>query len=169
MGIGLIAGIYYYDQKHISLAKLYALFGTAMGLVFMIMIPIYVVPDEPVHIMSAYSLSNKIMGIKDEEGSTLLRVCDLEMPEVVSYQNVETYDAYYNRVTAETGDTSLQGTRAPKTDAPFYSYLPAAIGLTIGRLLNLNTVMTYLLGRLFNLIVFVILMCFAIKINKVFL
>ena len=163
MGVGLLAGIFFYDQKQISLSKLYLLFGTIMGLVFMILIPIYVVPDEPVHIMSAYSLSNRMMGIKDAEGSTLVRVTDLEMPEVVHFETVETYDEYYNRFLEETGETSLSETRAPKTDAPFYSYLPAALGLTAGRLLGLNTIMTYMLGRLLNLLVFVVVMSLAIR------
>lgn len=166
MFIGLLTGFIGHYVCHWKMENVYLALGITMGLVFLIIFPIYVVPDEPVHLNTAYELSNRMMGVKTAGDGVYYRACDRTLPVVVRY-TISMFNDYYAHLFEPTGDTSLVFRDDGTVATMFYQYIPGAVGITLGRLLNLNTLMTFLLGRLFTLACFVCAIYFAIKILPV--
>lgn len=139
----------------------------AMGMFVSLIIGIHGVPDEPWHIDTAYNLSNKLMLIDTEEeyGYTLKRKCDVLFEDYLA-NGVESnsYLVQYGNIMKGSNDKELMRVGMVDTTAlvPKIVYLPAAIGIAIGRILGLPSEITYYLGGLVPLVVFVLLVQLAI-------
>ena len=166
MFVGLLTGFIGHYLCGWKTENVYLAFGIAMGLVFLIIFPIYVVPDEPVHLNTAYELSNRLMGVGTSPDGVYYRACDRTLPVTVKY-TIGLFNEYYGHLFEPTGNTELILRNDGTVATMFYQYIPGALGITLGRLLNLNTLTTFLLGRLFTLACFVTLIYFAIKLLPV--
>ena len=140
-----------------------------LGLSVQWIIPVYGVPDEPWHMDTAYQLSNTIMGVDKtpQDGTVLKRECDIVASDLLA-NDVESnsyYQLWYN--TFEKPDnTTLK--RVNYVDAglqvPDFVYIPAAIGISMGRLIGLSGMLTYQLARILSLVVYVLLTWIALKV-----
>ena len=140
----------------------FTIIALVFGLTFWIIITPMSVPDETVHYEYSMELSNMMMGKED------YRVVDKE------YQNYGSFAGHYNISAAYTRlvnkiDRPLS---LDNEDTKFNSdiknsypiaFVPQAIGVTIARLLNMNMLKTFYMGRLFNLIFYVACIYVAIK------
>lgn len=139
-----------------------------LGMFVQWVIPVYGVPDEPWHMDTAYQLSNKLMRVDKEpqEGTVLKRECDIVTSDLLA-NDVESNSYYQMWVKTFQKPDSTTLVRVSYVDSgiqvPDIFYLPAAIGITIGRLLNVSGMMTYQLARLMSLLIYVIMMWFAVK------
>ena len=131
-----------------------------LGMLYMLAIPVYVVPDENAHVDTAYFISNSILGIEDSEKVNYLwkRAEDIETEyanehEGKMYMYRRLYAAHTDRSTGDVLEESY-GSNAI-SNAGLLFYLPAAIGLTVARLLHLSSYYTLLMGRLFNLLAYI--------------
>lgn len=145
-----------------KLEIIFTMMAIVFGLTFWIVMTPMSAPDETTHYEYSFQLSNIIMGEKD------YRVFDKE------YQNYGSFAGHYNISAAYTRlvkkinrPLSLDNERAEMISdieghykVPF---IPQAMGITISRLLNLNMLKTFYMGRLFNLIFYVICVYIAIK------
>lgn len=139
-----------------------------MGLIFQCTVVVHGVPDEPWHMDTAYKLSNDLLFIEDveEPGLIMKRHCDVMMSDMLA-NGVES-NSYYQLLkhTFEKPENTELVTVA-YTDSsnivPDFIFLPTAIGISIGRLLGLSAMLTLQLGRVCNLIVFVLFVWIAIK------
>ncbi len=151
------------DRLH----KLYLLFGIIIGTMFLIMIPIFCVPDEIYHFKDAYHVSNEMLGIHDPDVDTLtMRVCDTKMKmNKTEYANPIVYAKYIRSIFSGviSHETDLVVTDTGKNYGADYLYIIPALGMTVARLLHLGSTQMFLLGRFFNLILFVLCMSYAIK------
>lgn len=139
-----------------------------LGLIFQCLITVYGVPDEPGHLDTAYKYSNKMLFVKDtEEPDTLYkRTCDVEMSDMLA--NGLESNSYYQLMThtferAENTELMEVLYNDSTNLAPGIVYLPAALGISSGRLLGLSAMLTMQLGRIFNLTAFVLLVWAAIR------
>ena len=140
-----------------------------IGMLVQWIIPVYGVPDEPWHMDTAYQLSNKMLRVDKEpqEGTVLKRKCDVVIADMLA-NDVES-NSYY-QLCCGTFDKPEQTelVRVAYVDSgiqvPDIFYLPAAIGITIGRLLNVSGMMMYQLARIMSLIFYVLMMWFAVRI-----
>lgn len=140
-----------------------------LGLSVQWIIPVYGVPDEPWHMDTAYQLSNTIMGVDKtpQDGTVLKRECDVVASDLLA-NDVESnsyYQLWYN--TFEKPDnTTLK--RVNYVDAgnqvPDIVYLPAALGITVGRFIGASGMITYQLARIFSLLIYVLLSWMAVRI-----
>lgn len=154
--------VYHFKE---SLWKIYIPVGLFLGLLYLMIIPVFGVPDEPSHLYSAYQVSNNIFGIDEsEDGSIMMRRDDAESGLQHAGINRLYYDKYYAKITNFFVDNEEMVLTTNKT-VPTYSYLYYAcgLGMTIGRLLHLGTVPMYLLGALFNFLVFFAAVTYGIK------
>lgn len=145
--------------------KLYPMLALTFGIVFMLAIPIYVVPDEPVHLMTAYKVSNRILNTDRTKGYYIYgRADDMEMPITTTEYNLEKYTNYLARLNTplQKGQSAYKLSGTNYLHTPQYQYYISGLGITIGRLLNFGTIKTFLLGRLFNLVLFVSVLTLAI-------
>lgn len=162
--LAISLGSYLLFIKKKELHKVYAVSGLLMGLAFMIMLPVYQVPDEPTHLYAAYDLSNVMLGDSFSNGKELtMRVQDAKMKEQTGQFTPEDYNNYYKSIFKDSGKSDLVVAKRKPARTWHYQYLMGALGITLGRVLGLGTAATFLLGRFFNLLLFVILMAYAIK------
>lgn len=162
----LLTGIFawrclFYNKEEMPTHKLFLLLGITIGLVYYLTIPLMAAPDERTHLYNAYELSNRMMGIREE--TVWMRADDVghAYNEQIlvrgdyAYQYKDAFTTAQNRELVDTGIVANQ--------KPRYLYICSALGLTIGRLLHLSTTLTYMLGRLLNLILFLVAAYYAIK------
>lgn len=160
----------YAFKKDESVHKLYLIWTLAFGIMFSFALPTYMVPDEAVHLYKTYSISNRILNIKNEP-TLKMRADDLraEQEGVVSSNRCARdeirshYNAFYKEffyVFADDKELVDVGYLIIPYDS--YMYVIPALGLSFARLLGLGTVSAYIMGSLFNLALFVVLTTIAI-------
>ena len=59
-------------RKDYSLEKAFVIFGSILGIMFMLILPTGTVPDEVYHAKATYTVSNMLMGIHSNEESEIL-------------------------------------------------------------------------------------------------
>lgn len=161
--IGVYVLVYIYKT---DIEKIYIPVGLIMGIIMMVLIPPNVVPDESVHFYTAYEVSNKMLGIENSDNGTLVMRSDdaytplpcTGMGRVYYTQYLARFEDVFvnNSELVETACTPL------KTNNHFY-YIFSGLGLTIGRILHLNTVHIYTIARVMNLLLFCYAVYFALR------
>ncbi len=141
--------------------NIYLIAGLGLGVIFILLIPMLAVPDEAVHLYTAYDVSDILLGT---HGDTVTMRTD----DAYRYYNAKEpdrgdYVSEYDGIFAGVGNAELIQTNITATGSPRYIYILPAMGITLGRLLGLSTTLTYLLGRLFNMLAFVAAVYYSIK------
>lgn len=161
----LIGSFFLFSRPNCSIEKVFVLFVLTLGVAYMVVFPAESAPDEDRHIISAYNVSNIMLGgPKAEEALVYFRADDLT-GLYGEFPNANAYMTMYAQVNnaRQNGDYVLV-TEDFIIQAPFWTYLPQAMGISLGRILNCNGTITILLGRFFSLLFFVTVTYFAIKI-----
>ncbi len=156
------AGIGLHARVPVEALFLGALILVAMA--YLIMIPTGAAPDEAVHIHNAYKLSNVFAGhLQEKAGQISVRKEDIQW--IFDFKDVRqnTLENYYNHLFQSLRDSSLDYMDSRTTRDPIWLYTFSGIGLTVGRVLGLGTLMTFLIARLFNAAFFVASCYFAMK------
>ena len=147
--------------------------GTIFGLMFMCLMPPLTIGDECRHYDTAYEMSNRLLGVKSAPGYISKRVTDLSLvPDDMFLNDNHTLFNYYEtiwphvfRELQKPKDLSITNVSpyANTTTAYPFLFILSSLGITLGRLLKLNFLFTFLLGRLFNLAFFILVTYFALK------
>lgn len=190
----LVSGIYLNLTKF-SIVKIYPVVMLIFGLAYMYVFPAMSAPDEIAHFISAYKISNKMLGkqatVKD--GHVIIRAQDLWIEDVdgeytfdkskseeekvlipeegshgkiISSKLEETsYKVFYGEGNIRGADNYIsfggkdyekaQSLHAPVNTIPSVYFLPAT-GITVARIMGLNSVYLVLFGRTANLILFIL-------------
>lgn len=153
-------------KSQLPLHKIYIFIAISIGLIYLLFIPLHVVPDEPVHNWSAYSVANTLLGRSNTPIQTIvMRYDDYHSSFQPTGLNRESFNQYFGRFfDLFVNDASLVETEHQALDAPSHLYLFSGLGIAFGQLLHLNTIPAYLLGRLFNLLIFVLAVQYSIRI-----
>ena len=181
---GISVFYFLFREGEHSFARLFLVqafvFGTVLNMIF----PVYSIADEPQHLRTAYNLSNIFMGIKSPDDGILMRKDDAEFEsrylDYITY-STEDFDQYLTEMSQPLKDASLvtvkdemeysstlDYTRRPLVfNTEWYQYTFTALGITLGRMFHANTVVTYMLGRFFNLLFYILAVYFAIRIAPV--
>ncbi len=163
----LLLVFYLFVIKRAGVKQAFIPVTLTLGILYMFAVPVYSVPDEYTHIDSAYIISNRMLGIAPENsyGYEYKRTIDIETEEAPEYNaTLSDYRRLYTSFFEMADDQSLSSCYVNNAlpNANVLCYLPAAIGITIARLLGLGTLQLFYLGRLMNLIAFTLLVYFAI-------
>lgn len=157
------------DKKENNYAKIFLLFAIVMGGFYLLLSPLFTGSDEPVHYYRIYEITNGNFATPVEDG-----VAGSQMPASLA----ETFEAasghndqvkYHHirdmmRVPLDSEDTTLySGHLAASFYSPI-SYIPQVVGFGIGKVVNAGPYFIGMLGRLFNLVFYILLGYFAIKI-----
>ena len=158
-----------------------------LGLAVMQVMPGLSGPDEPVHYISAYTISNHIMGqeVRDGQGRVYMRAEDFRLEDLddeseeyragltsgtrilghdldeSTYRDIENWERGLIK-SSDIRSTDIVGV----VTTPVV-YLPQALGITLARLLHLNALFTVTLGRFFNLLVYTLIIYAALVITPV--
>lgn len=153
-----------YFSKKIRIENVYLISALVLGLLFMVLIPLMAIPDEQTHAYIAYNLSNHMLGIEDDpSGMLIMRQDDLNAPYIFTGLGRWYYNRFFDSFTEPLINDNLIVTTILPAEAPSQLYFFSAIGISIGRLCGLNTTWTFMLGRIFNHIVFILIVYYAMK------
>ncbi len=158
-----LMGIYVWKLKT---WQLYLLIGTGVGLGMMMVVPIGGVPDEITHINTAYRVSNVFLGIPNSDGRVTMRMDDMILSlqgyAQSKYANASGFSEYLSQLFIPLKDGTLEES-ATLFVPQEYCYVFAALGIALGRILQLGTYAVLMLGRIFNFAVFMVLTTYAVS------
>ena len=147
----------------IPLQRIYLFAGVSLGIMFLFMQPVGSIPDEKAHLFVSYDVSNTLMGIsRTEDGNLLMRADDAEF-ELLDEAGGEEFSLYWEALDDKAVNEEMQDIGRRPINAQKYQYIMPGIGLTIGRLFHLGAAGTFFLGRLFNMLGFVLITAYAIR------
>lgn len=154
--------------KNVEKVELYFTVSTLIfGIVYSLTLQPFAMPDEEFHFAEAYRLSNAMMGqpINDEHGYVYMRECDIN-ERVSCPSNSYTIDMLKALIRGNNDrpENMVPSECARNGYSPIIMYLPQAVGVTIGRLLHVNYVRLVFLGRFMNLLMFIFVTYWAIRI-----
>ena len=120
-----------------------------LGLISMLVFPPFTIPDEFVHFDTAYRYSNVFMfkGYATEAGNLLMREGDINGGWFAANPTLENYRIIFRHFFEMQQQTNLVEV-AGGDFGNVFQYLPAAVGITIARLLGLGKVLVIYSGRL---------------------
>ena len=190
----IFAGIYL-RFMNFSLFKIYPVIILVLGIGFMNVFPPMSAPDEIAHFISAYKLSNMIMGERAtvSDGHVIIRASDIWIEDsdndylydkdtsikegvlipkegssgrvLGSKLEESTYGQFFKKGLKFNRDeyisfegnqyNKVQSLHAPVNTIPAV-YIPTALGISLARILKLNTIGLVMLGRFANLVMFII-------------
>ncbi|MEG2770361.1 MAG: DUF2142 domain-containing protein, partial [Oscillospiraceae bacterium] len=166
-GLLLLAVIVGFCLIYVFKVKLHTVFFVLVilfGIVYSLVFPPHMAPDEKAHILTAYKWANVILDINPDARLLPMRESDTEYTDDASNFNVYTYQKVQNELfhTADkenlvrTKNIAIQGSN-------LICYLPTITGIVVSRLLHLNYITMIMVSRMLNLLVFALLGAFAIK------
>ncbi len=167
----LAAGVFLY-LKNKSFHKLFPVYLFTAGLMFMLVIPTYAIPDAAAHFNTAYRISNDVLGYgySQPDGNMVTRICDIpeETPEKY-FISAGQYRRFLQGFSGGQDETLTQIKAESLKDGNTLLfrvlYFFPTVGILAGRLLHLNISWLYLAGRLLNLLAAVSLISFSIRIT----
>lgn len=170
----LAAALIYYvcSIRRLAMEKMFVPIALSLGTLFCLVIGVDTVPDEPSHIDTAYALSNEFMGIPEsgKPGYIYKRIEDIDSgAEKRQSLGADNYKWMYEKLFCAAEDASLAecAVRSNLSNGGKIYYVPQAVGISIGRILNLGLLPAIMLGRFFSLLCYIVLVYFAVKIIPV--
>lgn len=182
------AGILFFpgrDGKGVPLHRLYFFCGLVLGLLFQAAMPGLSAPDEVSHYITAYRLSNRLMGkpeltedmglvgvraedyrLEDLSGTKTLEIPDDEEPPAeilgspvryATYRTIADWDRRYPF------DETVVSSGLPDVRTTPVMYLPQAAGISLARLLRFRAPALVFLAGFMNLLVFLLLTAEAVR------
>lgn len=151
----------------LKIEKVFLIITFIMGILYMIILPPFSSPDEPIHFGTAYKISNLVLGKEQsgENGIVAMRESDANV-EYETIPNVNTYQYTLDHLIEGNSDSAtLEWKHGDLGTKNKILHLPSAIGISIARLLHLGSVPLIYLGRLTNLLFYLAIVYFAIKIT----
>lgn len=176
--------LYLLPQQRERMHRVFFVSGLSLGLLFMFAMPGLSAPDEMSHYSSAYRLSSRLLGAPEltEAGLLAVRAGDYPLedlggvktpeigddvepvPEVLGNPlRLSTYRAIRDWDRRYAGGEELVSSALPDVRTTPVMYLPQALGFAAARLLKLNAPTLLALGKLMNLLVYLLLTAAAIR------
>ncbi len=140
-----------------------------IGIAYMLFLPPFAAPDEETHYVTAYNMSNHILGVYDEDDIWRCREEDqyyTYSDQVNSYTYFYMFDDMFRRTTA-TENTAENPVWGDMFKGPITMNGPGALGITFARILKLGYTDMILWGRFFNLLISSICIAGAISLTPV--
>lgn len=133
-----------------------------LGILYLCVLPPFVVPDEQSHFATAYKESSKLIGepTVDKDGKILIPTAAWENNRQVSKSG------YLHFMEGACAKTALsENLISTRTALPSLhpGYIPQIFGITLARLLHLNSIQLLIMGRLFALIWYCFIMFWTIR------
>ena len=169
--VGLIVviqlGIKYWEKINRP-ENLFLIGALFWGVIYMILLPVYTAPDEDVHFIASYDYSSRMLGEEglSKDGKVLVRSIDNGYQELLPGK--EMMNSFYGLLGTEEKEWSLEESKSrypysTSRNTSLLNYFFQAIGITIGRIFDLNFPLLSIMGRLTNLMAYICLVYMAIK------
>lgn len=159
------AGFYYLTfMRRCRIEKVFLFTVLCLGVIYNFLLVPYMTPDESYHIDMSYRHSNTLLGIESAGENKCYKRADDAETEFTSAPSLENYKLVYDGLFETVKDDRLvEADATSTTEAPIILYLPAVLGMTLGRLLHLGTVPMLLLARWCSLLFFAVMTYLGMK------
>lgn len=158
-------------QKEYKYEKLLLICALGWGLVFTMILPPLMAPDEHVHFGTAYQVSNFILGDEQESESvigiigrqedSLTQIAEIEewrYPGIQQYENIANGNWIGDSYRDEKGELGVGHLYC------YNRYVVPALGITVARILHMGLMGMIFMGRIFNILFFTLVSWIVIKI-----
>ncbi|WP_282144774.1 DUF2142 domain-containing protein [Thomasclavelia cocleata] len=164
ISINIFLGVREILKKDYKIEKIFIICAIPLGVIYTLLIPPGIVPDEWVHMQNTFSLSSQLTSHRMDD-----KVCmrnseiDLYMQQL-KVPNIDYYNYVYNNIFSFSNDNtySTLDIKAPDLNQIF-GYFPSIIGVIFARVLNFGSITTFYIGRISNFIFYLVLSYNAIK------
>lgn len=148
--------------------KLHLIFliaGGGLAICYTFLLPPLAVPDELVHITTAYYYSNSLLGIQEPDAKSIyIRQTDLEaLSNLRTTPTLKEYDYFMWNVLRAPKSTQLITYDKTQESKNWILYIPTIIGITLARILGVNGATLLYMGRAFAVMAYLAILYFAIK------
>lgn len=173
----LIFSIFIIFVTRVKLECYFAICSFIIGILYIFLWTPYTAPDEEQHYATSFAYSSELLHLKSVDNYNHVRV---RKTDYEYYLRVRDTDYIYLTRSSIDGLGSMFFMNSQDNESQEMTdeyvllkqkattnpivYAPQIIGITIGRLLELNGVQTFMLGRLFALCIYIFVMYLAIKI-----
>lgn len=161
--ISVMLTAYLTIKKEWNIEQIFPVIALSLGVMFLLVMPIFTKPDEGYHFDATYNLSNDILktGRPDNTKNMYMRTCDSEYRITLfkegAYQKFgDLFSNQPNTSLTEKEDTSYG-------DASIGGYIIPALGITLARALHLNFPILSIIGAMCNLLWFTLWTTYALK------
>lgn len=151
-------------KNNYKIERIFLMIVIPIGIIYTLLIPPGIVPDEWTHMYSAFSLSSQILN-KETSNQVTMTIEEHELfSKQVSAPNNDYYDYIYSNLFSISNNNKYVNIEVHSVNFnQIFAYFPTTIGVTIARLLDFGAVTTVYIGRLFNFVFFVSVTYFALK------
>ena len=153
-------------ENRIAYQKIYLFLFFVFGIAYLFLFLPFVSPDEPSHYLSAYRISDLLLGQIGQLGDKrlLMRMEDFQFFQQKKYVlDPKYYMAVTESMHLHRHQTGYVIAAGPMVTNSIFSYFPAGFGMAVARVLNLSGTMTFYFGRMGNFIFFVFCFYFMLK------
>lgn len=164
LGIGSFFFLKEVCKEKLKIEKVFLICIIPIGMIYTLLIPPGLVPDEWVHMQNEFSLSSQIMK-KEINMKITMKKSENDMHNIDTITpNNDYYDYIYSNLFKFDDNNEYVNVEVESFDfSQIFAYFPAVIGITFSRIINLGAVTTVYVGRLFNFIFYTTLTFYAIK------
>lgn len=157
-----------FQRKRLEIVFCYVVF--VVGIVYMFILPPFVVPDEASHFVTAYAESSELIGVPayNEKGDIFV-TSEKMWGNVEEKRNVtkELYSQFFEGVLGkDEPKEQLIATRQPLLQK-HPGYIPQVLGISVARIMKMNSEQIMFAGRFFALVWYVFVMFWAIKLMPI--
>lgn len=162
--IFLLLGINQILEGKYKLEKIFLTCAIPLGIIYTLLIPPGIVPDEWVHMHNTFSLSSQIM-LKEENQKITMKNSEIELYKLqIKEGNNDYYNYIYNNIFSISKNNNYSNIDMESTEiGQLFGYFPAVMGTTVSRILHLGAVTTVYVSRLCNFIFYLFLTYFSLK------
>ena len=132
-----------------------------LGLLFMIGLPINAVPDEGAHVYRAYEISEGHLTSHIYKNKIVGRKLPKSFDKILS---VKKYKDIFKALDVTSKTKRVETLFDTSALYSFVCYIPQVLGIVISRIFTQSVMIQLYFGRLFNFIIFTLLMYFSIKV-----
>ncbi len=133
-----------------------------IGMMFLVLMVPYHVPDEAPHIIRAYEVYNGgfVATLNDENKHRAIIPEDLKS---INISNLNDYKTLHEQLSKTTDYSKTSEAYTEAQSYPATLYLFSGMGMKIGQIFNMNIILCMYLGRIFNFIIFLVLSYYSLK------
>ncbi len=153
----------FYKNKKYSIEKVFLILAIIIGAIYLLVIPVGRVPDEPSHFLRAYEISEGHMVSEKDANKSSGRVLSKHLYEVVDPLDNMNYCNLFSKIDQKVDNNTEFITFPGSSLYSPISYLPQSIGIFISKIFTRSILIQVYAGRIFNFITWLIIMYFALK------
>lgn len=161
----LIIGVTFFGiRKKCKIEFVFLAYMMVFGFIYMFVLPPYSAPDEIAHFGTAYDISNRFCHLGSDTTDVTMRLEDASS-QYRAIPNIDTYDYTKRHMFQHASQKELTVVGGMRIYTSNHTtHFIAGIGIFIGKILGWGNVPTTYLGRMFNLILYTLVVFFAIRI-----